>query len=77
MCRRTSLPENNNGEQLLTDSPWRACGVANVSSVPFCTAPFVEIAVQKEAQGLLLPVTCRQLFDLSDELAAELDIASY
>lgn len=37
-----------------------------------------EIAVEKGAKSLLLPVSCRrQLFDLSDEMATKLDIEFY
>jgi len=37
-----------------------------------------EIAVEKGAKALLLPVACRrQLFDLSDEMATKLDIEFY
>jgi ATP-dependent Lon protease len=37
-----------------------------------------EIAVEKGAKALLLPVSCRkQLFDLSDEMATKLDIEFY
>lgn len=37
-----------------------------------------EIAVEKGAKVLLLPVSCRkQLFDLSDEMATKLDIEFY
>ena len=37
-----------------------------------------EIAVEKGAQSLLLPVSCRrQLFDLSDDMATKLDIEFY
>jgi len=41
-------------------------------------ASLAEIAVEKGAQSLLLPVSCRrQLFDLSDEMATRLDIEFY
>ena len=37
-----------------------------------------EIAVEKGAKSLLLPVSCRrQLFDLSDDMATKLDIEFY
>lgn len=37
-----------------------------------------ELAVEKNAQSLLVPVSCRrQLFDLSDEMATKLDIEFY
>lgn len=37
-----------------------------------------EIAVEKSATALLMPVTCRrQLFDLSDDMATKLDIQFY
>jgi ATP-dependent Lon protease len=37
-----------------------------------------EIAVEKGAKALLLPVACRrQLFDLSDEMATRLDVEFY
>jgi ATP-dependent Lon protease len=37
-----------------------------------------EIAVEKGAKSLLMPVSCRkQLFDLSDEMATKLDIEFY
>lgn len=37
-----------------------------------------EMAVEKGATGLLVPVTCRrQLFDLSDEMATKIDIQFY
>ena len=37
-----------------------------------------ELAVEKGAKSLLLPVSCRrQLFDLSDEMATKLDIEFY
>ena len=37
-----------------------------------------ELAVEKGAKALLLPVACRrQLFDLSDEMATKLDIEFY
>ena len=37
-----------------------------------------EIAVEKGAKSLLLPVSCRrQLFDLSDEMATKLDVEFY
>jgi ATP-dependent Lon protease len=37
-----------------------------------------EIAVEKGATGLLMPVTCRrQLFDLSDDMATKIDIQFY
>ncbi|MEZ2307126.1 S16 family serine protease [Caballeronia sp. Lep1P3] len=39
---------------------------------------FAEIAVEKGAQSLLLPVSCRrQLFELSDDMATKLDIELY
>ncbi len=38
----------------------------------------VEIGVEKGAQALLMPVTCRrQLFDLSDDMATRVDIQFY
>jgi len=38
----------------------------------------VEIAVEKGASAILMPVTCRkQLFDLSDEMATKVDIQFY
>lgn len=38
----------------------------------------VEIAVEKGAAAILMPVTCRrQLFDLSDEMATKIDIQFY
>jgi ATP-dependent Lon protease len=38
----------------------------------------VEIAVEKGASAILMPVTCRkQLFDLSDEMATKADIQFY
>jgi ATP-dependent Lon protease len=38
----------------------------------------VEIAVEKGAKSLLLPVSCRQqLFDLYDDMATKLDIEIY
>jgi ATP-dependent Lon protease len=37
-----------------------------------------ELAVEKNARSLLMPVSCRrQLFDLSDEMATKLDIEFY
>lgn len=37
-----------------------------------------EMAVEKGAKSLLLPVTCRrQLFDLSDDMATKLDVEFY
>ena len=37
-----------------------------------------EMAVEKGAKSLLLPVACRkQLFDLSDDMATKLDIEFY
>lgn len=37
-----------------------------------------EIAVENGATSLLMPVTCRrQLFDLSDDMAAKIDIQFY
>lgn len=37
-----------------------------------------EMAVEKGAKALLLPVACRrQLFELSDEMATKLDIEFY
>ncbi len=37
-----------------------------------------EIAVEKGAKSLLLPMSCRrQLFDLSDDMATKLDIEFY
>ena len=37
-----------------------------------------EIAVEKGAKSLLLPVSCRrQLFDLSDDMATRLDVEFY
>jgi len=37
-----------------------------------------ELAVEKGAKSLLLPVACRrQLFDLSDDMATKLDIEFY
>jgi ATP-dependent Lon protease len=37
-----------------------------------------EIAVEKGAKVLLMPVSCRQqLYDLSDEMATKLDIEFY
>jgi ATP-dependent Lon protease len=37
-----------------------------------------EIAVEKGAKALLLPVSCRrQLFDLSDDMATKLDVEYY
>jgi ATP-dependent Lon protease len=38
----------------------------------------VELAVEKGAQALLLPVNCRkQLFDLSDDMATKVDVQFY
>jgi ATP-dependent Lon protease len=38
----------------------------------------VEIAVEKGATAILMPVTCRkQLFDLSDDMATKADIQFY
>ena len=38
----------------------------------------VEMAIEKGATSLLMPVTCRkQLFDLSDEMATKVDIQYY
>jgi ATP-dependent Lon protease len=45
-----------------------------------CIMPvtLAEMAVEKGAKSLLLPVSCRrQLFDLSDEMATKLDIEFY
>lgn len=45
-----------------------------------CDSVFVraEMAVEKGAKSLLLPVACRrQLCDLSDEIATKLDIEFY
>lgn len=40
--------------------------------------PIVEIAVEKGATAILMPVTCRrQLYDLSDEMATKIDIEFY
>ena len=40
--------------------------------------PMAEIAVEKGATALLMPVSCRrQLFDLSDEMATKIDIQFY
>lgn len=40
--------------------------------------PIAEIAVEKGATALLIPVACRrQLFDLSDEMATKIDIQFY
>ena len=37
-----------------------------------------ELAVEKGAKALLLPVSCRrQLFDLSDDMATKLDVEFY
>ena len=37
-----------------------------------------EMAVEKGAKSLLMPVSCRrQLFDLSDDMATKLDIEFY
>ena len=37
-----------------------------------------ELAIEKGAKSLLLPVSCRrQLFDLSDEMATKLDVEFY
>ena len=37
-----------------------------------------EIAVEKGAKSLLLPIACRrQLFELSDDMATKLDIEFY
>lgn len=37
-----------------------------------------EIAIEKGAIGLLIPVSCRrQLFDLSDDMATKIDIHFY
>jgi ATP-dependent Lon protease len=37
-----------------------------------------EIAVEKGAKSILLPVSCRrQLFDLSDDMATRLDVEFY
>ena len=37
-----------------------------------------EIAVEKGASSLLMPVSCRrQLFDLSDDMATKIDIQFY
>ena len=37
-----------------------------------------ELAIEKGAKSLLLPVSCRkQLFDLSDDMATKLDIEFY
>ena len=46
-----------------------------LSRTPVCLA---EIAIEKGARSLLLPVACRrQLFDLSDDMATKLDIEFY
>lgn len=38
----------------------------------------VELAVEKGASAVLLPVTCRkQLFDLSDDMATKVDVQFY
>jgi len=38
----------------------------------------VEIAVEKGASAILMPVTCRrQLIDLSDEMATKIDVQFY
>jgi len=38
----------------------------------------IELAVEKEAQAVLLPVSCRrQLFDLSDDMATKVDVQFY
>ncbi len=38
----------------------------------------VELAVEKGAQAVLLPVACRkQLFDLSDDMAIKVDVQFY
>ncbi len=40
--------------------------------------PIAEIAVEKGATALLMPVACRrQLFDLSDDMATKIDIQFY
>lgn len=40
--------------------------------------PLVEIAVEKGATAILMPVSCRrQLFDLSDDMATKIDIQFY
>lgn len=44
----------------------------------FNAVTIVEIAVEKGATALLMPVTCRkQLFDLSDDMATKIDIQFY
>jgi ATP-dependent Lon protease len=41
-------------------------------------ATIAEIAVEKGASALLMPVTCRkQLFELSDDMATKVDIQFY
>jgi ATP-dependent Lon protease len=40
--------------------------------------PLAELAAEKGASALLMPVSCRrQLYDLSDDLATKLDIEFY
>ena len=45
---------------------------------PYNAVTLAEMAVEKGAQSLLLPVSCRrQLFDLSDDMATKLNIEFY
>lgn len=46
--------------------------------VRFRSRTLAEMAVEKGAQSLLLPVSChRQLFELSNDMAAKLDVEFY
>ena len=45
---------------------------------PYNAVTLAEMAVEKGAQSLLLPVSCRrQLFDLSDDMATKVSIQFY
>ena len=58
------------GKHVVLDRPWSLTS-AELQSL-------AELAVEKGAKSLLLPVGCRrQLFDLSDEMATKLDIEFY
>lgn len=53
----------------------KRCGGVN----PICNAvSLVELAVEKGAEWLLMPVTChKQLLELSDDMAMKIDVQFY
>ncbi len=58
-------------------SSWDVCSLRSIEPI-HNPVTLAEIAVEKGATSLLMPVNCRrQLFDLSDDMATKIDIQFY